>query len=195
MSMLVVPAKLTEVTTKSALSAAAFVMTWVRVPIGFFILISLLTRSNLLGMAMLVLFVILDVADGIVARAGRADNSSRRGLDSLIDRSTVVIFFVEAAMQSNVLRPAALIIALINVASLPFAIITWHRYRVVLKAPEWHRLWSAGLFMTGLLYFAGRVEIAAVTGTLGALAMLACSLEMISMHITLGRVWGMPGSD
>lgn len=195
MSMLVVPAKARRAPAEPVLSAVAFALTWVRVPVGLVVLVSMMADRDLLGLAALTLFVGLDVVDGIIARAGEADSPSRRGLDSLVDRTTVVAFFLGAALRNWPLWPAASVMMLVNLVALPIAVVTWRRYRMVLKAPRWHRIWSMTLFLAGLLYLNKETGLAAVTGAIGALAMAICSTKLIYTHITLGRAWGTPESD
>jgi hypothetical protein len=144
-------------------------------------------------MGTLTLFVVLDVADGIVARVGRVDDSSRRGLDSLIDRATVVIFFLVAAAHTSYFWPVASAIALVNIIALHFALASWRRSRVVLKAPAWHHGWSLALYLTGLLDFGGETGLAIAVGSIGALTMVICTIELMHTHVILGRMRGQTG--
>ena len=195
MSTLVVQAKARRVRDGPILPTVAFALTWVRVPVGLVVLASLMVDRDLLGAATLTLFVGLDVVDGIVARAGGADSSSRRGLDSVVDRTTVVAFFLGAALRNWPLWPAASVIAITNLVALPFALVTWRRYAVVLKAPGSHHIWSLTLFLAGLLYLNDKTGLAAIIGAIGALAMAICSTRLVCTHAALVRVQGMPKSD
>jgi phosphatidylglycerophosphate synthase len=176
-------------------SRSAFLATWVRIPLGIFVLGCLVAGRDALGTVILTLFVILDVVDGAIARAGDADNSYRRGLDSIVDRLAVTAFFIVAALQSSAIWPAASVIVTVNLAALPFGVLTWQRSRVVLKAPAWHRSWSLTLFLAGLLYLNDNAGLAGVTAIAGALTMAACTIELVCTHLSLGRRRVMLGSD
>jgi len=194
--MLLVPAKTSGAPAgPSALSISAFVATGARIPIGVVVLISLLAGKGLLGALALTLFVALDIADGMIARAANVDNGYRRAFDSFIDRAVVTVFFVEAAFRTSPLWLAASIVALTNILSLPLALTIWYRDRVVMKAPNWHRVWSTLLCLSGLFYFAGEVGPAVVIATVGALCIAMCSADLARSHFLLARVQGTPSSD
>jgi len=176
--------------TGAAWSRSAFLATGVRVPVGVLALSCLAAGHNALGKGALILFVLLDIGDGAIARAGNVDDSYRRGLDSIVDRLTVTAFFMIAATQSRAIWSAASAIAIVNIVALPFGVMTWRRSRTVLKAPVWHRSWSLTLFLAGLLYLDDNVTLASVAAIAGALVMVACTIELVFVHVSLGRKAG-----
>jgi phosphatidylglycerophosphate synthase len=139
----------------------------------------------LAGGVTLTLFVGLDIIDGVIARGINSDDAYRRGLDSVIDRTIVVAFFFGAAFRVHAFLAAAAIIGAMNLVILPFAVATWRKYRVIFKAPRWHRSWTIMLFAAGLLYFSNMITESVLMALCGAICMSICTASLIYAHATL----------
>ena len=187
MNTLVVPVVRSADSAKAGPQTIGVAMTVVRIPIGLAVLDSVLFGDRLFGALGLILFVGLDILDGAIARTCDGDTAQRRGLDSIIDRSVVTLFFLEASSHMYAFLPAAASIVAVNLAGIPFVVTSWRRYRVVLKAPAWHHTWSLLLFIGGMLYFAHIWSAAIVISTLGAIFFVACSSILIDSHRGLAK--------
>ena len=178
MSTLVPPA--THRNIRGLASTGAFAVTAVRAPVGLTVLVAVITGHAVLGAIALSLFVGLDVMDGVIARRACIDDAYRRGLDSLIDRVMVVAFFLDASLHMVSLLPSAIAILTVNLIALPLALTTWRKHRVVIKAPQWHKIWSLLAFLAGLLYFAD-LMVVPVTA-IAAIAMTICTSQLCMLH-------------
>ena len=114
--------------------------------------------------------------DGSVARAAGEDDAVRRGLDSIVDRTTVTAFFGVVALSQSWAGVAAWIMLFCNLGLMAVAL---NRYRAgfVVKAPSWHRVWSALFGVAALLTCFGN-DLARPVAGLGVVAFVACSLDL-----------------
>lgn len=182
MTTLVVTSTQPQPATAKRLRAMAFATNFVRVPIGLAVPGCVLLGQSTLGASLLSLFVALDVTDGIAARIAGSDDAQRRGLDSIVDRSIITASFLAAGFQFRDFIPAAILIVFCNLLALPFALTSWRRYSLVLKAPKSHYCWSLTLFGAGLSYFCGQMGIAVTLSLLGACLMAFCSFRLVQAH-------------
>lgn len=188
MGTLIAQATRSNGSNETALANTALWITCTRIPIGIGILSCVMMGLPLAGGVTLTLFVGLDIIDGVIARASHSDDAYRRGLDSVIDRTIVTAFFSVATAQVNAFLAAAAIIAIMNLVTLPFAVSTWRKYRLVFKAPRWHRSWTIILFAAGLLYFNSMITEAVLMAVGGAICMSVCTGSLIYAHVTLGKL-------
>lgn len=103
-----------------------------------------------------VVIVVVDLFDGIVARALSADGVSRRIADVVIDYITIVLVFaaVRRAMPQYTIWPLALMFATIAVVKLPYfaaGVISFFKYHVLLRGKGWHRAYPVSLAVVGLM--------------------------------------------
>ena len=160
MSAIAISAKRPADASPTTAGRAAFAITCLRVPIGISILLGIIYERPLAGSLALTLFVVLDIGDGKIGRSTNSDTAYRRGLDSIIDRATVLAFFLAASFYVHDFRGPVIAIVVANLTALPFAASTWRKSRLVLKAPSWHHSWSITLFIGGVLYFVGYTRLA-----------------------------------
>ncbi|MEV0250541.1 CDP-alcohol phosphatidyltransferase family protein [Nocardia sp. NPDC050712] len=166
-------------------------LTWARIPLAIGVAGCVLVDQRLLGAASLTLFVLVDLLDGSAARrSAHGDDAQRRGLDSLIDRTTVVVVFLAAAIHSAWFLVPALLVGACSLAALPVALGSYRRSDIVLKAPVLHRIWSLSLFASGLLWFAGASVAATLTAIAGSALCVACTVHLIEEHLRIARSAG-----
>jgi phosphatidylglycerophosphate synthase len=187
MSALAIPARPPTDTNQTPMGHTAFAFTCLRVPIGISILLALAYNRPLFGALALTLFVVIDIGDGKVARAADSDTAYRRGLDSLIDRATVLAFFLLATVHVHGFLAPAMTIAIVNLIALPVARSTWRKNRIVLKAPSWHHSWSITFFIAGILYFIGDARMAIAAAAFGAMLLFICTSFLVREHVLIGR--------
>lgn len=85
---------LLENTTLPKIQHLAVLMTYVRLPVIPVMIYGVLTHSPNVTVGALILFVTLDILDGIVARHFGAESMARRALDSTTDRAAIHSVFL-----------------------------------------------------------------------------------------------------
>jgi phosphatidylglycerophosphate synthase len=168
---------------QSPLQTLSHVLTLARAPLASLICVSVLAREVRWGFLTLMLFVIADILDGLLARRSVVgDIASRRAIDSVVDRLSVAAVLVTVAtIDVRFLFPAILSLTG-SLVGLPFALRSYRLLGVVLKAPPWHRAWSILLTGSGLAFFVDRDNISLVLGIMGTILLWHCTLELVAEH-------------
>lgn len=145
----------------------------------------MLTGRSAAAAALLATFVLLDIADGIVARSREADTTHRRALDSAIDRCVVILCFACAAFDAAAFFLPLAIFALANILVLPSAVALLRYNRQVVVAPSWHKSWSMLSAAAGLQHLAAGGDAGVVVASAAGVAAIACSIQLVSHHARL----------
>jgi phosphatidylglycerophosphate synthase len=169
-------------------SAVAVAVTWTRAPVVALLCAAFAQRSALPGLSLLTLFVLLDVLDGVLARASSfGDSAMRRALDSGIDRLGTGAVMMAAGSQVPLLGWLGLALISLSAVALPAAFMSFHLDGLVLKAPKWHKTWSLTLTLAGGLFLMGEDSAACVVAGLGVFVALKCTRALRSQHLTSRR--------
>ncbi|MFD0000209.1 CDP-alcohol phosphatidyltransferase family protein [Nocardia sp. NPDC127526] len=165
----------------------SMLLTLSRVPTGLVLVIMVLTGRGLAGAVTLTVFVAVDVIDGIAARLLGQEDPQRRGMDSIIDRTTIAVVLMCAALQTTAMFVPALVVTATGIVAYPAAARNYNDLGVVLKAPAWHRVWSTTLFLSGLVWFAAQPVAAVAIACCGAILQAICTAEMVYKHRRITR--------
>ena len=173
---------LANVRALEAREPLALSLTLIRAPLGAGIAATILFGDLPAAAALLVAFVIIDIADGAVARARCGDDALRRACDSVIDRSSVFFCFAAAAVHHPTFAPTVFLVGVASLLLLKTAYRNYRRLGLVLRAPASHRIWSLGLFASGLLYCARIDEASVALSVVSSSAMMVCTAQLRLWH-------------
>lgn len=162
-------------------------ITWCRLPLGASLALLTLNGDSTTAVIALGVFVGSDYLDGSTARRSGDDHARRRALDSVVDRLSIAMFLVVSAMNSPGFTAIALAFLVINVISLPLALVNAAR-GYVLIAPKWHRCWTGLFAIVGACYLADLQVAALIAGFFALLALTLCSIELERAHIVVLRL-------
>jgi phosphatidylglycerophosphate synthase len=135
--------------------AVVYAMTVGRLALAVLAVIAVLNGLPWTAFGLIVAFVIIDIYDGVVARAYEMETGLRRGLDGTVDKISIhlVAAFICTTLPGGVwIWLAVLVRDLIQAA---VGLVVLRRLRVVAAGAKWHRaftlliaLWGAAAIVT-----------------------------------------------
>src|SRR5688572_20031271 len=102
-------------------NSASMLLTLSRIPLGLCVVTAVLLGAAFEGVIALTIFVAVDIVDGVAARGLGQDDADRRGVDSIIDRVTVMLVLFSVSIQAPAMALPALVVAATGVVAAPYA--------------------------------------------------------------------------
>jgi phosphatidylglycerophosphate synthase len=186
--MSIVSFRLSNSVSEVAISRSDRLALWLtamRAPLVVALCVPFATRSAGAALLGLSTFILIDLADGEVARRSYlGDTALRRGLDSAIDRLGTALVMAAAGVQYRPMLWLAMIALATSVAAVPLARASYASRGVVLRAPVWHRVWSVSFAIAGAAYLLDHDSSALLIGSFGCGALILCTAQLALEHRT-----------
>jgi phosphatidylglycerophosphate synthase len=129
---------------------ATLSITAVRVPIACAGVAAVLQRQGVMAISLFTAFAILDLFDGIAARASGLDTALRRSADVIIDRTAIHAAILGCvALFSGTGLAISLIFLLRDLLQASYSLQVYRRHRLVVVGPHWHMAYGLTMLLWG----------------------------------------------
>lgn len=145
-----------KVNVSFAQRALPLVMTVGRTPLIYGVVAFFMANQAWMSILLLVIFIVIDIFDGGVARKLGVETSTRRFLDGFIDRLSVHIVILAIASEVQGLWIPWLFLAVRDIAQALAGAHVLAKHRLIAAGAKWHRSYTLSLAAWGMLVLISR---------------------------------------